>query len=537
MSVTRTFIQSASIAKTQVNALYGSTTEFELSKEDDQVYFQTDWPNVTFRKADYALVQSAGGCEEITISFEENCGGTWIERYRGTFTQYDEKVDENECSAEVKPVTSDVYTCIFTGWELEKVVFTASLPITTQNIQGIYQAPSALCCQQCYAVGLFPTLPICSVPANYCWTGENYDQGINPIACGNFTDHRFRTCFHRVLGTGTGISPPLYSSGWTYLSGTDWWRCPTKEELAVGLFEHGRLFNSILTYLVGQMFCGLTVRSHFFNINATHAAPPANTPYDYATANLQNMSVHQKSDVKRPFDDSPAESLVWNMTLKKLLNDLRTIFNVYWKIIGTDLIIEHITYFAATTGLNIATKDIILQYGKADNGAPKTEFYFWMDRAGFFEAFQGRPIEYTCGNKGVEHQVNLFDTDLRSIRNTDNAESIKDIGFVLIANTVESFKYYVIGNNEVLGFAALHENLHRDYRYFLDGKMNNVVTTFNSTRKTRELEPFELDLCCNETFNPENEIMTKIGLVSPQKVTIDYSSGSNSKTLTITAAI
>ena len=539
MSVTRVFIESTSIAKVEAFPSFTTGRQFEQTKTDDQVYFLTEWPELVFRDADYTALKEAGGCEEITVSFEEYCGGEWTERHVGKFTQYDEGINENTCLATVKPKTQEYYTCVLDNWELEKVVFSVIPQISTQAVQGTYQAPTALCCQQCYPEGIVPSLPICAVPANYCWTGENYDQGINPIACGNFTDHRFRTCFHRVLGVGTPTVPPTYGppGSWTHISGNDWWRCPTKDELSIGIFEHGRLFNDVLVYLVNQQLCSLTVRSHFFNINATHAAPPDNGAYDYAVAYLQKMSVHQKSDVKRPFDQSPAESRVWKMTLKKLLDDLRTIFNVYWKVDGSDLIIEHITYFAAAMGMDITAKDIVLKYGKQESGAPKTEYFFWADRAGWFDAFLGRPISYDCGDKGKEYQVNLFDTDIRSVRNTDNAEEIKDADFVLISNLVDTFKYFVVNNNEPLGWVALHENLHRDYRYFLEGRMNSEDTTFNSTRKTRELEPFTLYVCCDDEFNPENEIQTSIGPVSPQKVTINYDAADNTRQLIINANI
>lgn len=540
MSVTRVYIESTSITKQEVYpAFAGGLQEFELSKADEQVYFLTDWPELTFDGEDYTTLKTAGGCEEITVSFEELCGGDWAEKHVGTFTNYDEKINENTCTAGVKPKTKDVFTCILDNWELEKIIFSITPKITTQAVQGTYQSPTALCCQACYPAGIIPSLPICTAPTDYCWTGTNFDQGINPIACGNSTDHRFRTCFHRVLGVGTPTNPPTYggTGTWIHISGNDWWRCPTTEELSMGLFEQGRLFNSVLVYLVNQMFCGLTVRSYFFDINATHAAPPTNGAYDYAVAYLQKMTVHQKSDVKRPFDSNPAESKVWKMTLKKLLDDLRTMFQVYWTIDGTDLIIEHITYFAAASGLDVTDQDLVLEYGKQEGGAPKNEYFFWQDRANFPFAFGGAPITYDCGGAGKEYQVNLFDTDTRYIRKTDNAEDILDSNFVLVSNLIDTFKYYVINNNEPLGWQSLHENLHRDYRYFIEGTMNNTPTTFNSTRKTRNLKEFELSLCCDVEFNPTNDIETSLGPVSPQKVTINYSAADNTRIYTINANV
>lgn len=538
MSEIRVFIQSAAIANTQVFPTFGETTDFDFSQAEDQIYFLSDFPTMKFSGADHQLILTAAGCAVITVIIEERCQLVWIERHRGTFTQYDEKRNDNECWGEVKPEVVDNYTCFLNAWQLEKVVFSASIATATQAIQGTYQAPTALCCQECDPEGLVPTTPICAIPAGYCWTGHNYDDGINPIECGNFTSHRYRTCFHRILGVGVGaVTPPTYGIGWTFVSGNNWFRCPTADELSFGLFLNGRLFNSVLTYLIGQSGCGLTVRSYFFNINATHDDPPVNSQYAYAVANLQHMTVHQKSDVKRPFDPAPAQSKVWKMTAKKLLDDLRTMFDVYWKIVGTDLIIEHISYFTTVGGLDVSDQDLVLEYGKVDTGAPKREEFYWVDRAAFFAAFLGRPIEYNCGNKGVEHQVNLFSTDIRWMRTTENPEEIADSNFALIANTYTDFRHYIIDFNTPLGWEALHQNLHRDYRYFLEGKMNGVATTFNTARKTRALEPFNITLCCDDVFSPENEIETSIGPVSPNKITVNYATGTNARQLTINANI
>ena len=108
MSDTRVKISSLSIPETVVFPGF-QAKEFDLTRQEDQAFFLTEWPDITLSGADFLLVKTAGGCEEITVKFEERCGGVWIERHRGTFTDYDEKVNENQCWATVKPAMLSNY--------------------------------------------------------------------------------------------------------------------------------------------------------------------------------------------------------------------------------------------------------------------------------------------------------------------------------------------------------------------------------------------------------------------------------------------
>ena len=65
--------------------------------------------------------------------------------------------------------------------------------------------------------------------------------------------------------------------------------------------------------------------------------------------------------------------------------------------------------------------------------------------------------------------------------------------------------------NDPLGWRDLHENLHRHDRYFLQGKMNAIDTTFLTAKKTRKLKPFRAQLCCDETFDPAAIVTTDVG--------------------------
>ncbi len=536
MSDTRVKISSLSIPETVIFPGF-QAKEFDLTRQEDQAFFLTEWPDITLSGADFQLVKTAGGCEEITVKFEERCGGVWIERHRGTFTDYDEKVNLNQCWATVKPETVSDYQCLFDAWEKEVVVYGPEAVTNVSALIGKYEHGNGLCCTVC-TTGT-PTGPLCDIPEGWCFD-KNFDIGPNPATCSEEGESRWRSCFHRLVATGTATEPPPYGTGWTFLSGVSWWRCPSQAELEGGSFNAGKLFSDVIQNLVSQMACGLTVRSHFFGINATHDAPLDESAvyYEYATAYLQHMTVHQKSDIKRPFADDPAESSVWKMTAKKFLEDMWNIFQVQYKIVGGDLLLEHQSYFAAGEGLNVEADNLKLEYGKADAGAPASETYLWSDpKAEWSEDFGGFPITYDCGKGDKPRQVQLFSTEVFYINNIDNAEDVADANFVLIANEVLNDALFIIDQNRPLGWKMLHPGLHKSYRFFEEGTMNSEPTSFDSVRRTRALEPFSVTLCCDDEFNPEQDIVTSIGPVSPAKVTINYGAGKDSRTLTINANI
>jgi len=537
MSDTRVKISSLSIPETVVYPGF-QAKEFDLTRQEDQAFFLTEWPDITLSGADFLLVKTAGGCEEITVKFEERCGGVWIERHRGTFTDYDEKVNENQCWATVKPETVSDYQCLFDAWEKEVVVFGEQDYVPTSLVIGKYEHGNntGVYCTSCYE-GTPPNSPLCAVPANWCFD-QNFDLGFSDTCTSIET--LWASYFHRVMGIGTPTEPPPFGSGWIHISGNDWYRCPTALEVGIGSINYGKLFSDIVQNLFDATACGLTVRSHFFNIAATHDAPPdeAAVYYEYATAYLHHLTVHQKSDVKRPFADDPAEPNVWKMTAKKFLEDMWIMFQVQYKVVGSDLLLEHQSYFAAGEGLNVEADNLKLEYGKADAGAPASETFLWSDpKAEWSEDFGGFPITYDCGKGNKDRQVQLFSTEVFYINNIDNAEDVADANFVLIANEVLNDALFIINQNRPLGWKMLHPGLHKSYRFFEEGTMNDEPTSFDSVRRTRALEPFSVTLCCDDTFNEEQDIVTLIGPVSPAKVTINYGAGKDSRTLTINANI
>lgn len=511
-------IESDSLALTEVKPLWKGDLLYQ--RERDQVFFRTSVNSeLTFLKADYALISALPDCEKITITVSTWCDDAWTAQFVGSFTHYDCRFDRDNCSIKVKPKNAvDKYACLTKVWDEEEQVYNAGTAVQTRAFQGTYEnlIGCSTCCREEYDpsdCNQFDVDDACKEQ-----TIVTQQSATAPFCPGGY---KVQTCYHRIVGVGTPSTPPPYASGWTYMSGNNWWRCPSFQEISIGVLKTGRRFNDVLTYITSLSGCSLTVRSHFFGLN-TEGHPgeaPDNMAYDYAVAYLQHLTLHQKSDVKRPDSSNPAFPTVWVMKMKDLLNDLRTMFNVYWDIVDDDLILEHITYFAGAEGADYSALKINRVFEQDDDGAPDTETWKWADDARFGTAFEGWPIIYGCGNSTKENKVTLFTTDVATVRNSQNAEDIQDKGFVLVANTLAAGQYAVISANEPLGWRDLHDNLHRYNRFFLQGSMNDEDTTFESARRTRRLTEFKVDRCCGDEFDPTKDPLTPIGRASVNQAT------------------
>lgn len=528
MSVHRIKIESDSVLAVQTNPTWSG--KIDLSRENGGVYFRAKpTGQFQFRSTEYTTIKEVADCEAIDIYMEEKCGEEWIERWRGRFTTYDVSFNENKCIGSVAPKTIDEYTCFFENWDVERVVSGAGSIVQCRPFAGTYEAGISCCTVTGFSP---PAFPVCSTPANMC-----YDSTYSSSITGGL--FAYTSCFHRVVGIGTPSTPPVYGSGWTHLSGDEWWRCPADDETSGGVFDQGRWFNDVLEYLTDQLSCGLTVRSHFFTLNNTHADPPANLAYDFASTYYPKIQIHQKSDIKRPDATDPAQSFVWKMSFKKLLEDMENMWQVFWKIDGSDLIIEHISYFEAASGLDVTDKNIKLAYGKREEGAPNEERFKWADTTATFSlAHRGYPIIYgDCGEGRKDRSIHYFSNDVYYIRATANPEEIADSGFCLLATQFLDSEYQTYNGNDPMGWVDIHENLFQHNRYFAEGNLNNADTSFASTTKTRKLEPFQIQVCCDDGFSPEDTIETLVGTAVVQKVTIDYFLGADANMVEIESNI
>jgi hypothetical protein len=500
-------ISSDTIPATEV-APVGRVT-VKNTREREQVSHLQTISELLFRGDDFSLIQTAADCEKITILVECDNDGTLTTIFEGAFTTSDCKYDLDNCTLKVTPYADDNYRCLLDAWEDEENIYYAAAEQRTAGALGVYEMliNCDYCCSETSSP--YPCYTNPNTPLTSCEQYTNvYTTGGAAYCTQLFT---VETCWHRMIGIGTPTTPPPYGTGWTYLSGNNWWRCPTLGEINIGVLSYGRRLNTVVEYIFQLLPCTLTPRSHFFNFNNNHSAPPVNDAYDYAETYLQNLTIHQKSDVKRPDASNKAAPSVWVMSIKDLLDDLRTMFNVYWKIEGDSIIIEHISYFD-NSGADLSALNIKQRFKAEDDGQPKTEKYFWSDDYRTSAAFGGYPIIYGCGSGEKEHRVRLFTNDILEIAASANAEHISDRNFCLVSNEVNGTDYAVLEANAPLGFVMLHENLHKYYRYFDSGNMNDTPdTSFLSVRKSRKLEPFSVSLCCGEAFDVSQTLTLKCG--------------------------
>lgn len=466
---------------------------------------------MTFRGITYGYLQALDpdGCEEITVQIQRKCGGTFTTYLTGHFNAGDWRDNQDDCEITVKVQTNDQYECLLGSWKT---------PINMYDLDIVEVEPYSLteeyitttlasACTDCN------TIP--SPPGDYCAVPETAFCVPN-LTCPGAPFTNLIMTWHRIEGTGTcsGATPvaPTPDSYWELLTDncpTDstWWRCPGNDLNEVNAkLASGRLFSDVLEALFAP--CGLTVVSDFFNINPD-ASAPSNDAYTYAATYLQNMTVHQKSDVKRPYSSNPATSKQWDMQPNEMLEDLRILFNVYWDISGTDIRIEHISYFETTGGIDVSGDPQKLDTERQIEDDIKSEYFFFMDEAGS-DYFLGSPIVYDCGTEKQENRCTMFSTDVTYIHYT-NSEGFSDEGFVLCSNEIVDTVYRIIRDNRPLSFTELHEDLHRHYRYWKTGTLNGSPVTFTSFRPTRKQPAFDHKLCCSDTFNEREPITTGIG--------------------------
>lgn len=508
MSKTRIKISSASIEETEIFPIWSG--EFSWSIVRERVYYAHELKgDPVLRGDDFTLINDLENpCEKILLIVERYCGEDWVEYWRGSFTKFDTnrdfggiKVPQCVLQAKIKP--ENAYTCLFEEWEDEVNFFSASAVIPTRSMAGTYQLLG---------------------PCKFCSSNPDPDPcddlGVSGEACLEYSNINFSTecppgqyqvviSYHRTIGVGTPTEPPPYDTGWTYLSGNNWWKCPEDDKVSIGVLGNGRRFDDTLEYLLLQTGCGLTLRSHFFGINATHDDPPDNVAYDHALVSYRDITIHQKSDVKRPASANPSLSQVWKMKLKDVLTDLQTMFNVFFKIEGSDLILEHISYFGESAGADYTDKPMKLSL-EYEAETPKREFFKWSD-PDVSPGFAGFPITYDCGNGDKEHRVQLFTTDVLFVNNIINQDKVSDDNFVLICNKVVGGQYVIIDLNDPLSWVTLHNRLHKYYRPFISGTMNQEATTFLSTQKIQKQPEFTVGLCCDEAFDPTQYITTQLG--------------------------
>jgi len=291
-------------------------------------------------------------------------------------------------------------------------------------------------------------------------------------------------------------SPPLY------------WKCPIDSHLAA-TYQYGRMFSDVIQYLLDQTGCGLQVQSDFFNINPQGDAPD-NRAYQAALLYLQNLVIFQKSDIKRFDGTNKSDRPSWVIKIKEIFDDLWIMFKVKPSI-ADDVILrlEHISFYEAQEG-NDYTNEYYTRELQRDNAdTPRlTRFYFRDEQCS--EYFRGFPIEIYCGEGEADARCTQFYTDLNFATDADNAESVGDAGWFMMATEQVDGVYRCIQDNRPLSFTELHANYHT-YEMAGVGKINGEEVVPDSILRTRKQPPFSVKKCCDDEWDVERLITTRLG--------------------------
>lgn len=333
---------------------------------------------------------------------------------------------------------------------------------------------------------------------------------------------------------------------------------PVTAKIGVDIYDNGRALKEVFQGFFRNTECNNPIKSDFFQWN-----PDNVSPINYVTlttTEINNLVLFQKSDVKRPFDANNAT--FQTVKLSDLLKDVCTMFNCLWDVDEDGSFrIEHLSYWQAVPGLDL-TIDRYARYVRMENkysynrgDMPKTEKFTFKE--GRNRDIIGVPITYgdenkvsSCvasetGSQTKEYNVDIITTDIDLIIKhplADNADGfdnvITDLDFALMAldstDTIIS-KTGILSNpviNNVLGWAWLHRNYYTYGRVLSQGYMNNVLTSFNSTVKTKKQVTLNIPLCCGDVFDPSNSITTGLGS-DGEVVSASYNMASDMLTLDI----
>jgi len=279
-------------------------------------------------------------------------------------------------------------------------------------------------------------------------------------------------------------------------------------------YTRNYLIVDLLEYIINDILPGTTLASDFLTAAAN--------PVTLGQNRFDVLTIAQKSDIKYPGAAIPAS--VGMLSFNKIMHILRCL-NLRWDYDGTDIIVEHVSYFVpAPGGIDIRTQALAVasnKYKYLKEDMPKYERFNWMEAD---TEFSGLPIEYDsqCVNQDPYSNFTelMFDvsTDIIYINNCmadpDLNDTISNDGFVLLCNNSNSVRVgHIPVINETrfngdLSWYSLHEYFFRHDMSIIDGILNGIATTFYSAKKTKQ-QDVSVVLC--DTFDPNEEITTELG--------------------------
>jgi len=540
---------------TPCDPVFGSNPTLQIETVRDEefgYYLRSLKTGLTFRGDDYTYLKALeddADCNEITLNIYHNAVLFFSKTLKIGTSQFNWDLDR--CRVTVQGDDVNAYACFLAAWDAEINILTLTAKETVNTILGEYET---ITCEYS-AVGIDPA--DYDVPITDCITpGEGWtliEQAVTFDAPLDIV----RSTYIRQIYTSTCLAGvPVEPCGDDWILIDD--NCPTDSTYAravpVGLLTEqppnvsylyqaiadvrggaefdGENYNSIAIsngVLLSEIFavclpCGLSVVSDFFSIDgdATH---PVNDVYTSALANLTNLIVFQKSDVKRASATNDATNGKW--TIENLLGSLKAQFGIEFRISGTTLRIEHTSYFEEANGEDLtATQPARLtgtnKYGYASDKQISEEKWKFMETTR--SVFEGVPYMYSCfrneDRQKKEYAIPDTNNDVASL--IALPDSFADAGFVFVNACESGGEYYITSYTSALTGELLLNghlsipNLMRTYHTYnrprLTGTWDGDPVVFDSAAKVKTQVPFSFTVCAEDFVAYDESLLVRTGL-------------------------
>lgn len=525
-------------------------------------------------------------CEDVTFVITTVIGGTTYTPFEGVVKVPQVKFNERAGIANFKPLPDDDYREMYENWETEHNILTG----TNTTVYGLLGDLEAIRCEDNAYSGSLPSRVSPYTTIDSCISpGEGYVVFRLEYGFGIPGPDYIRTTWIREKVTGS-VSEPI-GNGWIDLGGGDWAREPQISAVPVEIVNTYDSNTNVLVYDayfplsgVGLVYdvtgdieddgfdevlpgtnlyykpavydngatleealgilnpiTGGTFISDFFGINPD-STNPSNDAYVEALAYHQNLVLHDITDVSQW--NATNNATIGEISFKDLYETLKNKYNVFLRITGTSIRIEHESYWTLTQGLDLTQPEYARrvrgrnEYDYGDTDLPKEEKFTGLDSpvSGYFE---GVPITYSkCITE--DSPIEPYDTPLvitdigfigEKMENEDTKSQISREGFTLMAaGESGGFLYLVQTNgysNERLSMTVLHDKMWRHGRPQIEGNMNGADETFTTKKRTKRQQNISIKLNRLElmTYDPDELMKTVYGWGEVEEVTMSLASG------------
>ena len=546
------------------------TLEFE--DERDEIfgfYRKTLETPLVFKGASYDFLlalEDSGDCGVYEFSIRYN----GVEKFAGLirFCTNAMAWDRSKCRVTVRVDNTDAYQCLVEAWEDEINILTGTTKVEVGYSSGEI---AYITCEE-VRTSSDPGWEDFETPVDSCISGQQAWVLYQHWVTDGGSTRTWTSTYVREEYTAacSGASPiPPAGDGWLLEDDN----CPTDalyvRELVQGtpFPVDGDYIFSIEYEIAGLSGDGLSIDngvrldhvldtfnpcaggivSDFFTINpdSTH---PVNDPYTEALANLANVIIFQKSDVKRPSVSGNATNGKW--TLKDILEVLKYQFNVEPRIFSGDLRLEHVSYWEQeTNGTDLTAGSYaeriagLYAYTYDSVNAGRAEKWTFQDRCSL--AFEGIPVTYETYPSSapiIEYPISRVTNDVEFI--SDNPDSIQDDGFVFVAAGESGGVYFMVSETNVyiptqtninghMSIPNLLDHYHKYGRLQPSGTMNGAIETFESSIRRKIQVDLQVKIPVQDYFDMDfsHLIKTQIGWGKVEKA--GYNAASCTLTLTL----